>query len=197
MTNMLLIQKLSMENANVVYYPGLFPPQQSDNLFYELFKNINWRHEPIKFFGKEVLQPRFTAFYGEKAYTYSGITMHPEIWTPALLEIKSIIEPLAEVKFNAVLLNLYRDNNDYIGWHSDDERELGEHSVIASVSFGETRRFLFRRRDNHNLKIELSLAHGDFLIMRGTTQKFWQHQVPKTAKKLAPRINLTFRVINH
>jgi len=192
---MLNYQKLPMENANVVYYPGLFSRQQSDNLFKELFNSINWRHEPIIFFGKEVLQPRLTAFYGEKGYTYSGITMHPEIWTPALLEIKSIIEPLAEVKFNGVLMNLYRDNNDYMGWHSDNEKELGENSIIASVSFGETRRFLFRRRDNHNIKRELKLAHGDFLIMQGTTQKFWQHQVPKTAKKLAPRINLTFRVI--
>ncbi|MBR8827880.1 MAG: alpha-ketoglutarate-dependent dioxygenase AlkB [Gomphosphaeria aponina SAG 52.96 = DSM 107014] len=186
---------MNMENADVVFYPGLFSPPQSDNFLTQLSNHINWRHEPIKFWGKDVLQPRLTAYYGDKPYRYSGIAMQPASWTPTLLEIKSVIEPLAGVNFNAVLINLYRDGNDRIGWHSDDEKDLAHGCVIGSVSFGATRRFLFRRRDNHHRKIELLLHNGDFLMMAGTTQQFWQHQVPKTAKKIGPRINLTFRVI--
>ncbi len=121
--------------------------------------------------------------------------MEPLPWIPAILEIKDKIEPLAGVTFNGVLLNLYRDGRDSMGWHSDDEKELGKGSVIASVSLGATRRFVFRRRDNNTIKQELNLAHGDLLIMRGETQQYWQHQVPKTAKKVGPRINLTFRLI--
>ena len=125
--------------------------------------------------------------------------MQSQPWIPTLLEIKEKIEIISQVKFNAVLLNLYRDGNDSIGWHSDDERELADGSIIASLSLGETRRFIFRRRDDHGNKIERKLNHGDLLVMRDETQKFWQHQVPKTGKKIAnkiqPRINLTFRVI--
>ena len=121
------------------------------------------------------------------------------IWTPPLLTIKAKIEAISLVNFNAVLLNLYRDGNDSIGWHSDDERELADGSVIASLSLGETRRFIFRNRDDHTQKIERQLNHGDLLMMRDNTQKFWQHQVPKTTKTIAnqipKRINLTFRVI--
>ena len=121
--------------------------------------------------------------------------MEPLPWIPAILEIKDKIELLAGVTFNGVLLNLYRDGRDSMEWHSDDEKELGKGSVIASVSLGATRRFVFRRRDNNTIKQELNLAHGDLLIMRGETQQYWQHQVPKTAKKVGPRINLTFRLI--
>lgn len=188
-----------MKDANVTLYQSLFPPQQSRNLFTKLFNNINWKQEPIKLFGNFLLQPRLTAYYGDKPYSYSGITMNSLPWIPDLLEIKSVIEPLAGVKFNAVLLNLYRDGNDYIGWHSDDERELGLDSIIGSISFGATRRFIFRRKDDHKIKVELNLANGDLLIMRSETQKFWQHHVPRTNLKIAnqiePRINMTFRII--
>lgn len=188
-----------MQNANIALYKSLFPPQQSSQLFSQLYQGINWKQEPIRLFGKSILQPRLTAYFGDKSYTYSGITMNPLPWLHNLLKIKSVIEPLAEVKFNAVLINLYRDGNDYIGWHSDDERELELESVIGSVSFGATRRFIYRRKDNHKIKVELSLADGDLLIMRGETQRFWQHQVPRINSKMAnqirPRMNLTFRVI--
>jgi alkylated DNA repair dioxygenase AlkB len=187
-----------INDANLTLYKSLFTPQQSSHIFAQLYNGINWSQSPIKLFGKSILQPRLTAYYGEKSYTYSGITMSPLPWIPDLLKIKSIIDPLAMVEFNAVLLNLYRDGNDYMGWHSDDER-LTLDSVIGSVSFGATRRFICRRKDNHKLKVELNLADGDFLIMRRETQKYWQHQVPrinpKIANKITPRINLTFRVI--
>lgn len=160
-------QQLLMQDANVTLYQSLFPLQQSRNLFKKLSSNIDWKQEPIKLFGKFFPQPRLTAYYGDKSYFYSGITMNSSPWLPDLLKIKSVIEPLAGVKFNAVLLNLYRDGNDYIGWHSDDQRDLVLDSLIGSVSFGSTRRFIYRRKDNHKIKVELSLAAGDFLIMGG------------------------------
>ncbi len=188
-------QKLELSNAEVILYSGLFQPPESHQIFNQLLNQVEWKHEPIKIFGKSVLQPRLTAYYGNKSYTYSGVTMQPLPWNAPLLHIKEKIEPLVNTQFNAVLINLYRDGQDYMGWHSDDEKNLAEGSVIGSLSLGETRRFIFRRRDDHQIKVELNLGDGDFLVMGGETQKFWQHHVPKTAKSTEPRINLTFRVI--
>lgn len=187
-----------MDNADVIIYRHLFYKEESDQLFYELYNNTNWRQDSISFYGKSIPLPRLTAWYGNsgKSYTYSGIEMEPEHWTPNLLKIKSKIEILADVEFNSVLLNLYRSGKDSVSWHSDDEAELGKNPVIASVSFGDTRRFMFREKNQKDArKIEIELDHGSFLIMRGETQHFWQHQVPKTSKPVNPRINLTFRVI--
>jgi len=191
----LIRQNLELPNAEVIIYPRLFQKPETQRLFHELLNQIEWKQKPIKIFGKSVLQPRLTAYYGERAYTYSGVTLHPLPWNKPLLQIKEKIEPLVNTQFNGVLLNLYRDGQDYMGWHSDDEKELAPGAVISSLSFGETRRFVFRRRDNHQIKVELNLGDGDFLIMGGETQKFWQHYVPKSAKSTQPRINLTFRVI--
>jgi alkylated DNA repair dioxygenase AlkB len=117
-------------------------------------------------------------------------------WTDELLKIKDRIENEAKVKFSSVLLNRYRDGQDYVGWHTDAEKELGKNPVIGSVNFGATRKFQLRRIDNNKEKFELELKHGTLLIMGGATQHFWQHQVPKTALKIGERLNLTFRVIN-
>ncbi|MCU0544878.1 MAG: alpha-ketoglutarate-dependent dioxygenase AlkB [Oscillatoriaceae cyanobacterium Prado104] len=190
-------QIIELANAEVIFYPRLFPQPESHQLFAELWERIEWKQEPIKIFGKSVLQPRLTAYYGTQAYTYSGVTMQPLPWNEPLLQIKQIIEPLVHTQFNGVLMNLYRNGQDYMGWHSDDENELVKGSTIASLSFGESRRFILRRRDNHQIKVELNLGDGDFLVMGGDTQKFWQHHVPKMAKSDRPRINLTFRVIEH
>jgi alkylated DNA repair dioxygenase AlkB len=187
-------KKIQLPNAELIFYPRLFQPPESTEILTDLLNQIEWKHEPIKIFGKSVLQPRLTAYYRTKAYTYSGLKMEPLPWNKPLLQIKEKIEPLVDIAFNGVLLNLYRDGQDYIGWHSDDETDLAG-AVIGSLSLGETRRFIFRRRDDHQNKIELSLSDGDFLIMGGETQKFWQHHVPKSAKSTHPRINLTFRVI--
>ncbi|MBD2547559.1 alpha-ketoglutarate-dependent dioxygenase AlkB family protein [Planktothricoides raciborskii] len=188
-------QKLELYNAEVIFYPRLFHQPESHQLFTDLLNQISWKHEPIKIFGKSVLQPRLTAYYGTKAYTYSGVTMQPLPWNAPLLQIKEKIEPLVNTQFNGVLLNLYRDGQDYMGWHSDDEKELVKGGAIASLSLGETRRFIFRRKDNHQIKFELKLADGDFLVMGGDPQKFWQHYVPKSPKVTHPRINLTFRML--
>ena len=161
------------------------------------FTNIKWQHDTINMFGKRMYLPRYTAWYGDggKSYTYSGITMQPEAWNKGLLYIKEQVEKIAAQSFNSVLLNWYRDGNDKMGWHADDEPELGQNPVIASVNFGATRRFLLRRNADHKEKLEFSLKHGSLLIMKGTMQHHWQHTVPKEAKVKEDRINLTFRQI--
>jgi alkylated DNA repair dioxygenase AlkB len=193
----LLYEPLYINDAEVVFYPNFFDLQESDRLFQVLRDETIWRQDKIKLYGKEIDLPRKIAWYGErdKAYTFSRIRLEPLPWTQTLVAIKERIETIAKVEFNSVLLNFYRDGKDSNAWHTDDEPELGKNPTIASVSFGGTRRFMLRHKQDKSLKTELQLNHGSFLLMSGTTQHFWQHQIPKTAKKVAPRINLTFRRI--
>lgn len=190
-------QVLSMPDAKVTFYQKFFDSRKSDEIFQILLSEINWRQDRMKLYGKEIDLPRKTAWYGDrnKSYTFSGIHLNPEPWTSTLLQVKRHIEEIAEVEFNSVLLNLYRHGNDGISWHTDAEPELGENPVIGSVSFGGTRRFMFRHRQDQTLKTEVELTHGSFLLMAGETQHFWQHQIPKTSRQVEPRINLTFRSI--
>jgi alkylated DNA repair dioxygenase AlkB len=141
--------------------------------------------------------PRLTAWYGDpgSVYTYSNIEMQPEPWSNLLKSMKDTISEFCKVEFNSVLLNLYRDGDDSMGWHSDDEKELGLKPVIASLSFGGERVFRFRHKSKKDLKYSVNLCHGSLLIMKGETQEFWQHSLPKTKKKVPSRINLTFRRI--
>jgi alkylated DNA repair dioxygenase AlkB len=161
------------------------------------FKHINWRHDKLNMYGKTVYLPRYSAWYGDsdKPYTYSGLTLQPNPWNKCLLYIKTEIEKVTSAKFNSVLMNWYRDGEDHLTWHTDAEKELGINPVIGSANFGETRRFLLRRNDDKNHKIELPLKHGTLLIMSGELQHFWQHSVPKQKKVKNNRFNLTFRVI--
>ena len=161
------------------------------------FTNIQWQHDQIKLFGKQVYIPRYSAWYGEEGltYTYSGLTLYPKPWNTGLLAIKEKIDPLATVSFNSVLLNWYRDGLDYMNYHADDEKELGRNPVIGSVNFGATRRFVIRRKDDKKEKVELPLQHGTLLIMMGAMQHHWQHTVPKERRVEGDRINLTFRVV--
>lgn len=187
-----------MPDGEVIIYRHCFAQSESDRFFQDLFHNLNWRQERIKFFGKEVDVPRLTAWYGDegKSYKYSGIKMDPNPWTPSLIAIKKKVETVTRLKFNSVLVNLYRQGKDSMAWHSDDEPELGINPAIASVSFGATRRFLLRHKLNKSLDtLEVALTHGSLLLMQGQTQHFWQHQIPKTSKVSIPRINLTFRII--
>lgn len=186
-----------MPDAEVYLTSSFFSPAESDALLADLTANIAWEQKAIQFMGKQVMQPRLIAWYGDagKSYRYSGLTVHPLPWTPTLLDMKAQVEAAANVTFNSVLLNLYRDGQDSVGWHSDDEPELGTNPVIASVSLGAARAFQFKHKQNPDLKQSVELTHGSLLLMRGTTQHFWKHQIPKTKKPLAARINLTFRVI--
>ncbi|MDX1978156.1 MAG: alpha-ketoglutarate-dependent dioxygenase AlkB [Pseudanabaenaceae cyanobacterium bins.68] len=192
-----LKQMLPMPDAKVLFYPNFFDFQESDRIFRVLLDETKWRQDKMNVYGKQIDLPRKTAWYGDrdKVYTFSGIQLHPEPWTKTLQLIKQRIEDVSDTSFNSVLLNLYRDGNDGISWHTDAESELGENPIIGSVSFGGTRKFMFRHRFDKEVKTEIELTHGSFLLMGGETQHFWQHQVPKSKKKVEPRINLTFRVI--
>lgn len=196
-TSDLAIEILSMPNAEVSFYPNFFTEEESSHFFKALNDEIKWRQDKIKLYGQEMNLPRKTAWYADKgkSYKFSGIHLTPEPWTVALLEIKQRIECVARTKFNSVMLNLYRDGNDGISWHTDSEPEFGKNPIIGSVSFGAARRFMFRHKYDKQLKAEILLTNGSFLLMSGETQHFWQHQIPKTSKKLEPRINLTFRTV--
>ena len=165
--------------------------------WYELLeKNIAWKQEGMKMYGKYLDFPRLSAWYGDagKVYKYSGLVNTPLPFTKELLVIKETIEKKTGKTFNAALLNLYRDGRDSMGWHSDDEKELGNNPVIASLSFGATRTFQLKHKVNKE-KRSILLPNNSLLMMQGSTQHFWQHQIPKTAQQLKPRINITFRKI--
>lgn len=188
---------LPMPDAVVSYYPNFYNEAQALLFQEEIKQDTLWQEDDIKLFGKVYKQPRLTALYGDsnKPYRYSNIQMTPNQWTPTLLKIKEDIERISNQKFTSVLLNLYRDGSDSNGWHSDDEKELGKHPFIASLSFGANRIFHFKHRQDPRLKFKIALEHGSLLLMGGATQEFWKHQIPKSKRKLSPRINLTFRQI--
>lgn len=190
--------RIEMPDADVRYFRQCFSPAASDEFLQTLQTTIAWRQESIKLFGNEIPQPRLTAWYGDEGaiYTYSNLTNHPQPWTEQLLAIKARVEDIAQASFNAVLLNYYRNSQDSMGWHQDSEPELGPNPVIASVSFGATRRFQFRHKKRKDLDtITIALEHGSLLLMQGTTQSYWKHQLPKTTQAVGARINLTFRFI--
>jgi len=190
-------ERLEMPEADIIFYRTFFTEAQANAFYEELYRNASWKQEQIKLYGKLIDLPRRTAWYGDegRSYTYSGITVIPNPWMPVLLEIKKEIEAVSRVIFNSVLLNLYRGERDSVAWHSDDEPELGRDPVIGSVSFGATRRFQFKHKLDSTRRLKIDLPHGSYLLMRGSTQHSWLHQVPKETKPHGPRINLTFRVI--
>ena len=188
----------NLSNAEIIYYPHFFDEKEADILFDQLTSSyITWQQDNITVFGKTHLQPRLTALFGNegKSYSYSNIKMQPHPWNPLLQKIKSRVENVSGTNFTTVLLNLYRDGKDSNGWHADNEKELGNNPIIASVSFGTERVFQLKHNTISNLKQNILLEHGSLLLMKGTTQHFWKHQIPKTAKPIGSRINLTFRVI--
>ncbi|MCS6776392.1 MAG: alpha-ketoglutarate-dependent dioxygenase AlkB [Chthonomonadaceae bacterium] len=187
-----------MPDAMVRVYPDFCTAAERARWFDALLQEIAWRDDPIRLFGREIPQPRRFAWYGEEGvrYTYSGLTLYALPWTPVLVEIKHAVESVTACEFNSVLINLYRDGRDSMSWHADDEPELGPCPTIASVSLGGTRRFALRHRLNRQLRTHVDLTDGCLLVMSGSTQHFWHHQIAKTARPVAPRINLTFRYIH-
>ncbi|TSD67243.1 alpha-ketoglutarate-dependent dioxygenase AlkB [Inquilinus sp. KBS0705] len=190
-------QSLNLPANLMDYRPGFFTSVESAGLMQELKNTIAWKQESIQMYGKLLNTPRLTAWYGDnsKTYAFSGKKYDPLPWTPALLFVKERIEQAAGISFNSVLLNDYRNGNDSVAWHADDEPELGVNPIIASVSFGQIRRFEVRHKHNHKLKYAVELENGSLLIMKGDLQHNWEHQVPKSKKPMSERINLTFRVI--
>ncbi|WP_439107287.1 alpha-ketoglutarate-dependent dioxygenase AlkB family protein [Congregibacter sp.] len=169
------------------------------SLFEIIRREVDWREEPIQLFGKRYMQPRLLAWYADEgvSYKYSGIRHDGLPWTPQLNSLRKRIEELSDARFNSVLANLYRDHRDSMGLHADDEPELGEQPVIASLSLGEERIFRLKHRSDKSIKpLRLPLPSGTLLIMRGDTQLNWRHEVPKQTRACGPRINLTFRYVH-
>jgi alkylated DNA repair dioxygenase AlkB len=189
----------------VRFAPAWLPAAEADALFAALREQVRWDVHRIRMYGREIDSPRLSSWIGDPGtgYVYSRVRFEPNPWPPALAALRPRIDAAAGAAMNSVLANLYRDGNDAMGWHADDERELGAQPVIASLSLGAPRRFVFRRRPARGAKTpasslarhELELPHGSLLLMAGDTQRHWHHALPRTAKAVGPRINLTFRRI--
>ena len=182
--------------AGFSYSPGFLTTSAATELMAGLLGDVPWEEEEIFLHGRMVKSPRLTAWYGDPgaSYMYSGVPHEPMEWTPELSAIRELVSSSAQVSFNSVLLNLYRDGSDSVSWHSDDEEELGAEPTIASMSLGATRRFRLRERRTRE-SLGLDLADGSLLLMSGASQRGWEHCLTKTKRAVGPRINLTFRVV--
>lgn len=188
---------LELPDAELSYFAGFLDPAQADRLLACLLHEIDWQSGRVRLFGREYPIPRLQAFQGDTGvhYRYSGQRLAATPWHPALLALKQQLEQLCQQPFNALLLNLYRDGEDAMGWHADNEPELGHCPLIASVSLGARRRFRLRH-NRSRISHALELEHGSLLLMGGPTQHHWQHCLPRTRRCQQPRINLTFRLIH-
>ena len=197
-------QALPLPGADVRYASSWLEKDEADILLEQLRDEISWEQHQFLMFGREVTAPRLSCWIGDPGatYVYSRTRFEPRAWTPSLIPLRARLEQFCSTRFNSVLANLYRDGRDSMGWHSDDEPELGEEPVIASLSLGATRRFRLRRRLPRGTRptsadtLDLPLTHGSLLCMAGDTQRLYQHDLPKSAAVAAPRINLTFRYIH-
>lgn len=188
---------LLLPDAEMALDPGWLPPAQADALWQALYAAIPWEVHRLRLFGREVASPRLSCWIGDPGavYAYSGARFQPRPWPPALRPVRARLQAELGADFNSVLANLYRDGRDSMGWHSDDEPALGPRPVIASLSLGATRRFVLKQRRDPARRLALELPHGSLLLMRGDTQRHYRHALPRTARPLGPRINLTFRRI--
>lgn len=190
---------LAVPGGDVRYCADFLPAGRADALFASLRDGIAWRCDTVRVFGREHPIPRRHCWYGDPGvgYHWSGLSQRPQKWPPALAELRDELERGLGARFNGALANLYRDGRDHMGWHADDERELGAEPVIASLSFGATRDFVLRPRERNagHPRVSVPLMHGSLLVMRGATQRYWQHAVPKRQRVSEPRINLTFRYV--
>lgn len=187
-----------IRDGHLMEYPDLFEPEAALACFEQLVEAVSWTQDEIKIAGKQIPIPRLQCWIADAdlTYTYSGIAMTPAPWPIAVLEIKAKVERVSGFSFNSVLANYYRNGNDSVGWHSDDEPELGLNPTVASISFGAVRPFELKHKSRHDLeKIRLMVPSGSLLLMGGTIQHNWLHQLPKVRSINEPRINLTFRRI--
>lgn len=182
-----------LPKADLSYYKNYF----EQSFFDELKDKINWEEKEIFLFGKKIMQPRLVAFYGDRgvSYKYSGQEMQSILWNDSLLQIKNSLKENLGLDFNSCLLNYYRDGNDSMGWHQDNELALGKNPTIASLTFGSERKFKLKHISEPAHKLDLILEDKSVFIMSGETQHFYKHAIPKTKKEVGPRINLTFRNI--
>lgn len=191
-------EPIPMSDADVSMLHEIEMPVDYQTMLHKLIDQTIWRQEAVRVYGKEYQQPRLVALYGDAGmrYDYSGISLHPLPWNDLLREVKRRIEDCTEATFNAVFLNLYRDHNDSMGFHSDDEKELGREPTIASLTFGATRIFRMKHKFKNEIPVQkIPLTSGSVLLMKGKTQHFWKHGINKQTEPCGPRVNLTFRTI--
>ena len=191
--------RLLNRDGEIHYHESFLSARVADAWLWILMSKLQWQEETLFIAGRNVRVPRLTAWYGTAAakYRYSGATHHPLPWTQELLPLKDLVESLSGFSFNSVLGNFYRNGNDSIGWHADDERELGPRPLIASLSLGAERTFEIRHNGNGEI-LRMPLHPGSLLIMSGDFQSCWKHRIPKDSAIQAPRINLTFRnILSH
>ena len=185
-------------DATIKEFPFAFTKRASDKYLTDLIDEISWQQDTLWIAGREIKVPRLQYWVGDRgsSYGYSGIRLEPKPWTDTILTIKERVESLTNEQFNSVLLNYYRDGQDSVSWHADDEKELGRHPIIASVSFGAHRKFQFRpKAKDDKRRFQMELRHGSVLVMGNTLQNKWLHQLPKISGLKESRINLTFRKI--
>ena len=189
-------QNILPYDGEVIYYGHIMPEEKAWHYYNVLLNDIPWQHDEAVIYGKRYITKRKVAWYGDEkfAYTYSNNTKQALLWTPELLELKTLVEQTCSTKFNSCLLNLYHDGDEGMAWHSDDEKALGKNTVIGSLSLGAVRKFSFKHKKTTEKK-EIILDHGSLLVMKGTTQTHWLHRLPNSVKIKHPRINLTFRTI--
>jgi alkylated DNA repair dioxygenase AlkB len=190
------IKNLLPYDGTVLYYGRIMPAEQATHYLDTLLNEIEWKNDEAVIFGKHIITSRKVAWYGDEnySYTYSNTTKTALPWTAELLALKNIAEELSGTRFNSCLLNLYHDGNEGMAWHSDDEKALGRHTCIASMSFGAERKFSFKHKESKQ-SVSLVLEHGSLLMMKDETQSNWLHRLPKTTRINRPRVNLTFRTM--
>ena len=183
-------------DGEAYYYDAVIPSSLVEHYFQGLHDEIEWKHDEVIMFGKRIVTKRKVAWYGSKdfAYVYSNISRVALPFTGMLIDLKKMAETVSGESFNSCLLNLYHDGNEGMGWHSDDENTIVKNSAIASLSFGAERKFCFRHKQTKE-SISLKLGSGSLLLMKGFTQTYWHHALPKTSTIFSPRINLTFRTM--
>lgn len=188
---------LHLRDASVHWHRSWLERDSADLLYRTLHAEVPWNVHCIRMFGRQVDSPRLSCWMGDADahYRYSGTLFVPVLWHPLLMPLRDRLAAFCGAPFNSVLLNRYRDGEDGMGWHRDNEPELGPAPLIASLSVGAERRFMLRRRDAHASKVEVWLGHGDLLVMAGETQRHYQHALPRIRRPLGERINLTFRWI--
>jgi alkylated DNA repair dioxygenase AlkB len=187
-------QNILPKDGEAIYYSSIVSNQQANEYLQLLLQNIEWRNDEAVIFGKHIITKRKVAWYADSdfSYTYSKTTKQALFWTPALLDLKFLVEERTKTQYNSCLLNLYHNGDEGMGWHSDDEKELTKNGSIASLSLGAERKFLLKHKVDKQL-ISVFLENGSLLEMKGTIQTNWLHRLPTTKKVKTPRINLTFR----
>ncbi|WP_284380421.1 alpha-ketoglutarate-dependent dioxygenase AlkB family protein [Litoribrevibacter albus] len=189
-------QRINLDNSYLDYYRQVFSPTAVHNMCLALLEELHWQQEHIKIFGKTINSPRLQSFYGDDGvnYRYSGRTFKATPWAPCLERLRRAVSEITNQPFNGVLCNLYRDGDDAMGWHSDNEPELGANPVIASLTFGASRRFSLRKIGESKQRFSLELENNSLLIMPAGFQSHYQHALPRSKRISRPRINLTFRM---